>query len=177
MNLKEIEIARTPLYQGRIISLRDDTVRLPNGKIARRELIEHNGGCCVAALTENKEILLVRQYRYGVDKILWELPAGKLEADESPVICAERELLEETGYQAQQLHSLGILYPTPAYCQEIIHMFWTNQLVPAKQNLDEDEFLEVTSVPFEQAVAMVHKGDLPDAKTQLAILKLEGILS
>lgn len=176
MNLKEIEIGRKPLFNGRILNLREDTVRLPDGTTAKREVIEHFGGSCVAALNDKKELLMVQQFRYAVGKELLELPAGKLEKGEDPQICAARELEEETGYRAEKLYPLGVMYPTPAYCQEAIYMYYTDRLVPTSQKLDADEFLEVIAIPFEKAVEMVKNGEITDGKTGLAILKLEGLL-
>lgn len=176
MNLRETQLNRQSIFHGNILGLRKDTVCLPDGNTAQREVIEHPGGCCVAALNEQNRLLMVRQFRYAVGRELWELPAGKLEPGEDPMVCAARELEEETGYRTEQLISLGAFYPTPAYCQEIIHMYYTRQLVPTRQHLDRDEFLEVASIPFEQAAAMVKSGEIADGKTALAILKLKEIL-
>lgn len=177
MNLKETQIASTPIFNGRVLNLRTDTVTLPNGQTAYREVIEHNGGACVAALDDNNNLLLVRQYRYAAGETTWELPAGKLEKGEDPLVCATRELEEETGYRAKKLISLGSFYPTPAYCQEKIYMYYAKELTPTKQNLDEDEFLEVRAFPFHQVIEMVKKGEITDGKTQLAILRLHLLLN
>ncbi len=176
MNMEEIKIASRTIHHGRILNLREDTVRLPDGSEALREVIEHHGGSCVAALTEQRELLLVRQFRYGAGKVLWELPAGKLEQGEDPACCAARELTEETGYRARRLQSLGSLHPTPAYCQEVIYMYYADELESAQQQLDEGEFLEVSAVPFDTAVKMVMDGEITDAKTVIAILKLKEML-
>lgn len=176
MNMEEIKIDSRPIHDGRILNVREDTVRLPDGSTALREVVEHNGGSCVAALTADHRLLLVRQYRYGAGKVLWELPAGKLEKGEDPLVCATRELTEETGYTAGQITSLGLLHPTPAYCQEIIYMYYATDLTATQQRLDEGEFLEVESVAFDKAVQMVMNGDITDAKTVIAILKLKEML-
>ncbi|MBR4869141.1 MAG: NUDIX hydrolase [Clostridia bacterium] len=176
MSMDEIKISRREIHRGRILNLYEDTVRLSDGSTALREMIEHYGGSCVAALNEKGELLMVRQYRYGAGKELWELPAGKLEKGEDPVVCAARELAEETGYKATALHFLGCLHPVPAYCQEVIYMYYATELIPDRQHLDEGEFLEVATIPFEKAVQMVLNGEITDAKTVVAILKLKEIL-
>ncbi len=177
MNLKEIQTNSTPLFQGCVLNLRKDTVTLPNGETAFREVIEHNGGACVAALDDNGNLLMVRQYRYAAGETMWEIPAGKLEKGEDPLVCAARELEEEAGYTAKELIPLGYFFPTPAYCQEKIYMYYAKELTPTKQNLDEDEFLEVDAIPFEKAIKMVNNGKIIDGKTQLAILKVKELLA
>lgn len=176
MNLKETKINSTPLFQGCVLNLRKDTVSLPNGETAFREVIEHNGGACVVALDDKENILMVRQYRYAAEKTMWEIPAGKLEKGEDPMLCAARELEEEAGYTAKELIPLGYFYPTPAYCQEKIYMYYAKELTPTIQNLDEDEFLEVDAIPFAKAIEMVNNGEIIDGKTQLAILKVKELL-
>ncbi len=177
MNLKEIKTDSVSLFHGCVLNLRKDTVTLPNGETAFREVIEHNGGACVAALDDKGNLLMVRQYRYAAGEIMWEIPAGKLEKGEDPALCAARELEEETGYTAKELIPLGFFFPTPAYCQEKIYMYYAKELTPTKQNLDEDEFLEVAAIPFEKALEMVNNGEIIDGKTQLAILKLKRLLT
>ncbi len=176
MNLKEQKINSTPLFQGRVLNLRRDTVSLPNGETAVREVIEHNGGACVAALTPKGELLMVRQYRYAAGELMWEIPAGKLEKGEDPILCAARELEEEAGYTAKELIPLGYFFPTPAYCQEKIYMYYAKELIPTKQHLDDDEFLEVAAIPFDKAVEMVNNGEIIDGKTGLAILKVKELI-
>lgn len=173
MNLKETPIAQAYAYKGKIVNLRVDDALLPNGKVAKREVVEHNGGVCVAALTDKREILLVKQFRYPYGEIIYEIPAGKRDnKDEEPLVCGKRELKEETGATAERFIPLGELYPTPGYCGEIIWMFAAFGLSFGEQNPDEDEFLEVERVPFEKAVEMVLNGEIKDAKTQTAILKI-----
>ena len=159
------------IYRGRVIRLRRDTVQVQNGATAIREVIEHNGGVGVAALTEQNEILLVRQHRYPYDEILTEIPAGKREGNEDPLICGKRELREETGALGKDYVSLGNLYPTPGYCNEVIWLFLCRVEAVGDTELDPDEFIEVERVPLDQAVQMVMNNEIPDAKTQIAILK------
>ena len=176
MNLKEQRIDSENLFHGVVLNLRKDKVILPNGETANREVIEHNGGACVAALTPKNELLMVRQYRYAAQQEMWEIPAGKLEKGEDPALCAARELEEEAGYTAKELVPLGYFFPTPAYCQEKIYMYYAKELTPSKQHLDDDEFLEVAAIPFEKAMEMVENGEIIDGKTQLAILKVKALL-
>ena len=172
MNLKEETVSREYLYRGRILNLRVDEARLPNGNLAAREVVEHPGGVCVAALTDQQELLFVRQFRYPYGEVVLELPAGKRDrANEEPLECGKRELLEETGATAREYRSLGTLYPTPGYCDEVIHLFLATGLSFGDANPDEDEFLQVERIPLQTAVEMVLSNQIPDAKTQVAILK------
>ncbi len=174
MNLEEKQLSYEYIYEGRIIRLRKDTALLPNGATALREVVEHNGGVCVAALTDNNEVLMVRQYRYPYSEVVLEIPAGKRDsADEIPIECGIRELKEETGAIADRLIPLGELYPSPGYCGEIIWMFAATGLKFGEQDTDEDEFLTVERIPLETAVKMILDGEIKDAKTQAAILKLK----
>lgn len=174
MNLTEKQLSAKYIFKGRVINLRQDEALLPNGKTATREVIEHNGGVCVAALTDNDEVLMVRQFRYPYFEIVPEIPAGKRDSkDEDPLECGMRELKEETGATAEKFVFLGELYPTPGYCGEIIWMYAATGLTFGEQNPDEDEFLTVERVPLTKAVDMILNGEIKDAKTQAAILKLK----
>lgn len=174
MNLTEKQLTKEYIFKGKIINLRRDTALLPNNTTAIREVIEHNGGVCVAALTKNNEVLFVKQFRYPYMEEILEIPAGKRDSlCEDPLQCGKRELKEETGATAKRFIPLGELYPTPGYCGEIIWMFAATELDFGEQNPDEDEFLEVTKIPLEKAVEMILKGKIKDAKTQTAILKLK----
>ncbi len=174
MNLNEKQLDFEYIFKGKVINLRLDTAELPNGKTAKREIIEHNGGVCVAAITENDELLMVRQFRYPYNEIILELPAGKRDSlSEDPLECGKRELREETGAKAQDYISLGELYPTPGYCGEIIWLFAAKNLTFGDLDPDDDEFLSVEKIPFNTAVEMVLNNEIKDAKTQTAILKLK----
>lgn len=174
MNLEEKQLNYEYLYEGKIIKLRRDTALLPNGNTAIREVVEHNGGVCVAALTENNEVLMVRQFRYPYFENVLEIPAGKRDSkDENPLECGKRELREETGAIAQNFISLGELYPTPGYCGEVIWMYAATGLTFGENDLDDDEFLNLEKIPLEKAVDMIISGEIKDAKTQAAILKLK----
>lgn len=175
MNLEEKTLQRNIIYTGRVIRMRQDTALLPDGKTAGREVVEHPGGVCVAAVDEKDNLLLVKQFRYPYKEELLEIPAGKRDkaGDDDPLTCGKRELKEETGYTAKEYISLGELYPTPGYCDEVIYMFAARNLTQGEKCPDEDEFLDLVRIPFEQAVEMVLSGEIKDAKTQTAILKLK----
>ena len=174
MNLTEKQLTKEYIFKGKVINLRRDTALLPNNTTATREVIEHNGGVCVAALTDNDEVLFVRQFRYPYMEEILEIPAGKRDsADEDPLLCGKRELKEETGATAKKFIPLGELYPTPGYCGEIIWMFAATGLDFGQTCPDEDEFLEVEKIPLNEAVEMILNGEIKDAKTQAAVLKLK----
>jgi ADP-ribose pyrophosphatase len=172
MNLTETPLKQTYQYKGKIVNLRVDDALLPNGKISLREVIEHPGGVCIAALTDAEELLFVRQFRYPYAQVLLELPAGKLDRGEDPLEAGKRELREETGATAAQYISLGKLYPSPGYCGEIIHLYAATGLSFGDMQPDDDEFLEVERIPLTEAVRMVLDNEIEDAKTQTAVLKL-----
>ena len=174
MNLVEKQLSSEYIYTGKIIKLRRDAALLPNGNTATREVIEHNGGVCVAALTDKEEVLFVKQFRYPYMEIVTEIPAGKRDsASENPLACGKRELKEETGAEAEKFIPLGKLYPSPGYCGEIIWMYAAIGLTYGEQHPDDDEFLCVEKIPLEKAIQMIMNGEITDAKTQAAVLKLK----
>ncbi|MDR3643776.1 MAG: NUDIX hydrolase [Clostridia bacterium] len=172
MDLAEKTLEKKTLYRGKIINLRGDTALIPGGRSVLREVVEHPGGVCVAALTQEGELLFVRQFRYPFMEVLLELPAGKLSPGEEPLACGRRELLEETGATALRYESLGELYPSPGYSNEIIYLFEGRGLSYGEQQPDDDEFIEVVRIPLEEAARRVLSGEIKDAKTQAAVLKL-----
>ena len=175
-DLEEKGIASESLYRGAIIDVYRDTVRLPDGKQAFRELIRHNGAVCVVPLTEAGEVICVRQYRYAAGQVMLEIPAGKLDhKQEDRREAALRELREETGVRCETLTSLGAFYPAPAYSDELIDMYLAEGLSYGDTDPDEDEFLDVVRVPLEEMVDMALRGELPDAKTQMAVLRVWAI--
>lgn len=177
MKLSEKTLESNIVCRGKIITMRQDKVELENGRIATRDVVEHPGGVCVLPLTDREEIIMVRQFRYPYKEVLTELPAGKLDKNgESPLECGKRELEEETGLTATEWVSLGILYPSPGYCDEIIHLFLARGLRSSSQRLDEDEFLEVEHRPFAAVLDDIMAGDIKDAKTQIAVLKAARLL-
>lgn len=172
MNLTEKSLSQSYKYCGKIVNMRVDEALLPDGTVAKREVVEHNGGVCVVALTDNDEVYLVRQFRYPYKEVIWEIPAGKRDGDEDPLLGAVRELKEETGTTADTIIPIGELYPSPGYCGEIIYMFAAKGLHQGEKSLDEDEFLEAEKFPLQQVVDMIMSGEIKDAKTQAAILKV-----
>ncbi len=176
MNLEEKTISQSYVFRGKVINMRVDEALLPNGKTAGREVVEHNGGVCVVALTENNEIFLVKQFRYPYGEIIYEIPAGKRDGNEEPLACGIRELKEETGMTAEKFIPLGELYPSPGYCGEIIWMYAAVGLSAGECDPDEDEFLEAEKVPLERVIEMIMSGEIKDAKTQAAVLKLAELI-
>lgn len=171
MDMTEKKLERETIYQGKIINVYNDTVVLPDGKKTHRELVEHHGGVCVAALSERNTLLFVRQFRYPYGRVLLELPAGKLEKGEEPLSAGLRELEEECGVVAKDVINMGQVYPTVAYCTEIIHLFLATGLSKTHQHLDEGEFLSVEEIELEKAVEMVMKNEITDSKTVALVLK------
>lgn len=173
----ETTLASETIFTGRIIRVTKDTVQLENGSTSTREVVHHNGGACVAALTETGEVYLVRQFRYPYGKELTELPAGKLEPGEDPRVAALRELEEEVGVQADEMISLGEFYPSCGYCNEIIYLYAAKGLHQTRQHLDEDEFVTVQTAPLQSVVQQALSGELQDGKTIAAVLRLNALRS
>lgn len=171
MDLIEKTLSSEKIFDGRILHVRRDTVRLPDGGEATREVVDHPGGVCVLALDDEDRALLVSQFRYPYEKVLREVPAGKLEYGEDPTQAAIRELEEETGAVAGEFRSLGELYPSPGYCGEIIRMYLARDLTFGETHLDEDEFLNLERIPFDRLVEQVLSGEIRDAKTIAVTLK------
>jgi len=165
------------IFDGHIITVYHNKVQLSDGTTAMREIVMHTGGVCVAALTDEKELLFVRQYRCPYDEVMMELPAGKLEKGEDPLEAGLRELSEETGVTPDKVVSLGKVYPSPGYCGEVIHLYLATGLNFGDQHTDLDEFLEASRIPVDKAVDMVMSGELKDAKTQIAVLKVAKMLA
>jgi len=170
-DLIEEAVSSEEIYKGKIVHLFCDTVRLPNGKEATREVIRHVGAAAIVPLTDEGNVILVRQYRYPFSQVMLEIPAGKLDIGEDPMDCAKRELIEETGYDAKELVYLGAFYPSVAMLNEVIHLFLAKNMTLCETNLDEDEFLHVEQRPLREVVEAVMRGEIPDGKTQTAILK------
>ncbi len=171
MELIEKTLSSEKIFDGRILHIRRDTVRLPDGSDAIREVVDHPGGVCVLALDDENRALLVSQFRYPYKEVVREVPAGKLEYGEDPREAAIRELAEETGAAAGEFRSLGELYPSPGYCGEIIRMYLARDLTFGETHLDKDEFLNLERIPFGQLVEQVVSGEIKDAKTIAVVLK------
>ena len=176
MNLTEKKLSSEKIFDGRILHIRRDTVELPDGAQSTREVVDHPGGVCVLALDDEGRVLLVRQFRYPYEKVLTEIPAGKLEYGEDPEKAALRELREEAGAVPGKFRSLGELYPSPGYCGEIIRLYLAQELTFGETALDEDEFLDVERMPFGELTELVLQGEIRDAKTIAAVLKTKLLL-
>lgn len=176
MHLEEKTTASETVYSGKIFRVTRDSALLENGAEVQRDVVHHSGGVTVIPINENGEVLMVRQYRYPHHKVMLEIPAGKLEPEESHYDCGKRELLEETGCTCREYKYIGEVVPTPAYVSEVIHMYMASGLEYSEQSLDDDEFLEVEKVPLEKAVEMVMNGEITDSKTQIGVLKAWYIL-
>ena len=172
-HLIESPLSSKLIYDGKIVHLYQDTVTLPDGTPAIREVIRHVGAVCVVPLTDEGEVVCVRQFRYPHAKVLLEIPAGKLDSkEEDHISAALRELREETGARCQTLTPLGQLLSTPAFVDEVIDMYLAEGLTFGDTDPDEDEFLDVVRIPLEQLVDSILQGDVTDAKTQAAVLKV-----
>ncbi len=170
--LAEKKLSSERIYDGRIMRVERDTVELPNGNTAVRELMRHVGAVCIVPVTEDGQVYVERQFRYPFDEVITEIPAGKLDSgEEDPLEAAKRELREETGLTAGKWTSLGLLYSAPAYSDEKIHVYLAQELHEGVRELDEDEFLNVSKRPLSELVSEVMAGQIPDAKTQMALLK------
>ncbi|MDI6640885.1 MAG: NUDIX hydrolase [Elusimicrobiota bacterium] len=168
--LKEKLFIRNKIYRGRAIDFSVDTVILPNNKKAIREYAEHPNAVAVLAFVEKNKIVLVKQYRYPVRKILYELPAGKLDKGEQLKSCVQRELIEETGYKAKRIKHLVSFYPTPAFSTEILHIFLATHLTSVKMHTEEDEFIEKVIVRFDKALQWIKSKKIVDSKTIIGLL-------
>ena len=177
LNFEEKNLNTNVIYEGKIITVHVDDIELPDGNKAIREVVEHSGGVSVAALTDEDELIFVRQYRYPYSKELLELPAGKLEKGEDPLEAAKRELEEESGVVAGTIEHIGELYTTVAILDEKIQMYLATDLTYKNAHPDDGEFLEIEKIPLSTLVDMVMKGEIKDSKTQIAILKAERILA
>jgi ADP-ribose pyrophosphatase len=169
MNLKENTIGSRRIYDGRTINLRVDTVTLPDGKAATREIVEHPGAVSIVPVLEDGTVILVNQFRAPINKITLEIPAGKLEPGESPEACAARELEEETGFTAGKLVHKATFYTTPGFSDEIMYLFIATQLQPTGAHPDEDEFLALERIKLEVLLEMADRGEINDAKTLVGI--------
>lgn len=175
--LREVKTATEDIFNGVILNVKKDTVRLPNGNYSGREIIRHVGAVCIVPVTDSNEVIVERQYRYPYDTVITEIPAGKLDSkQEDRLSAAKRELREETGLTADEWTDLGAFFPAAAYSDEYITMYMARGLHQGQQELDADEFLNVVTVPLEEMVSDVMAGKVPDAKTQTAILKAARIL-
>jgi len=169
--LVESKIESKEVFKGELLHVFADKARLPNGSASTREWIKHPGASAVLPVYENGDVMLVRQFRYPLKQIFYEVPAGKLDPGETPIGTANRELEEEAGISCKQLHYLGRFHPSIGYTDEVIHLYVAWDLKSFEQNVDEDEFLLKARMPFSKAVEMVHKGEISDGKTMVTLLR------
>ena len=164
------------VFSGELLHVFKDEAILPDSSTGRREWIQHSGACAVVPMFGNGDCVLIQQFRYPAQQLFWEVPAGKIDFDEDPLSTANRELEEETGYRAEQLTYIGHFYPAIGYADEIIHIYLAEGLTQGAQNTDQDEFLSIYRVPFEEALSMIDSGEINDAKTISSIIRVQGFL-
>jgi len=170
MKFYEEKIDSRRVFEGKMINVRVDRVRLPDGKESTREVVDHPGAVVIVPVLGEK-ILFVEQYRYPIEQVLLELPAGKLDPGESPEECAKRELEEETGYKAKKLSYLGKIFTTPGFTTEVIHIFAAEDLEKTTQNTDPDEFIEVKELHIEEVLSLLRNAEIEDSKTICALTR------
>ncbi|MBH51097.1 MAG: ADP-ribose pyrophosphatase [Candidatus Marinimicrobia bacterium] len=175
--LEEKKISSQKIFQGKLINLFLDHVKLPNGETSTREWVDHPGAVCVVPILPSGEICLIRQYRYGPKEEFIEIPAGKLDKEEKPLDCARRELSEEIGYVAKKLTFMTKIYPAIGFSNEIMWMYLGENLIKTERNLDQDEFLELAPVTIQQAFDWVKSGKIADVKTIIGILWVHQLMS
>ncbi len=169
MDMKEKMLNRKVIFEGKVIKVYHDEVLCPNGNLSKREIINHNGGSSIIGITNENKILLIKQYRYAYDEVIYEIPAGKIELGEDPLVCAKRELEEETGYFAENIEYMQTIYPTCGYSNEKIYIYYAYNLTKTKQHFDDDEIIEVYEFSFDEALELIKSGEIKDAKTIIAI--------
>ena len=168
----EATVASQRVYEGRLINLHVDTVRLENGRLTKREIVEHPGAVAVVALDEDANVILVRQFRKPTEKKLLEIPAGTLEAGEEPIACARRELKEETGYRAERMEPIGGFFSSPGFCTEYIHVYLATGLKKGHSALEDDEAIEIIKIPSSDIPSMVSQGKICDGKSIVGLLSV-----
>ena len=173
LHLREERIAGDDIYSGIFLKMKRDTVSLPDGQQAVREYLTHPGAVAIVALLDDGRVLLERQYRYPIAKTCIEIPAGKLDPNENPLLCAQRELAEETGYTAKKWSYIRRIHPVISYSTEFIDIYLAEGLVPGTSHLDEEEFLDVFAAPLEQLIAWVEEGEITDVKTTISAYWLD----
>lgn len=171
MTFSEKTITSEKKFEGRIIDVEVLDVELPGGKTGYREIVNHPGGVGIVALTDDNKILMVRQFRKPIEKAILEIPAGKLEKGEDPLECGKRELEEETGYKAAEFVSLGYLYPSPGFANEVTHIYLAWGLEKGEVNPDEDEYLDILEISVEEVYSAIMKNEINDAKTVIGFFK------
>jgi 8-oxo-dGTP pyrophosphatase MutT (NUDIX family) len=165
------------VFEGRIIRLNIETVKLPNGQVAELEIVHHPGGAAVVALDSEGRVCLLRQYRHAAGGWLWELPAGKLDNGEAPLLCAQRELEEEAGMRAADWQSLGKIVSSPGVFTEVIHLYLARALTAVPTRMEEHEVIEVHWLPWAKAQHMARTGEIEDGKTLAGLLRAQAFVA
>jgi ADP-ribose pyrophosphatase len=173
-DFERITSSRYP-FSGKLIKVRVDEVVLPRGRKTERETVVHRGAVAIVGMDKGK-ILMERQYRHAVGRVLWEIPAGTIEENEKPQECAKRELMEETGYIAEKMKEIIRFYVAPGYSTEVIYVYLANRLKREKVSLEEDESIETQFIPIEDALDMIRTNKIEDAKTIIGLLLVKGNL-
>ena len=171
-HLREDTLSSEPVYQGSFLQMRRDRVRLPDGREASREYVVHPGAVMVVAILPDGRLVMKRQYRYPVGQTMIEFPAGKLDQGEGGLACAQRELLEETGYRAKRWAKAGVMHPVIGYATEVIEVWFADDLTLGERHLDEGEFLDVFAATQDELEAWMRDGQLTDAKTVVGMMWL-----
>jgi ADP-ribose pyrophosphatase len=172
-HLKETATSSEVVYKGIFLNMKRDQVRLPDGQTALREYLTHPGAVAIVPILSDGRVLLERQYRYPIDQAVIEIPAGKLDPNEDPLVCAKRELQEETGYQARSWEFLGRIHPVISYSNEFIDIYLAQDIEPGQAHLDEEEFLDVFAASIEEIEAWIAQGRITDVKTIISIYWLK----
>jgi ADP-ribose pyrophosphatase len=172
----EKTIKKNKIYSGKAVDFFCDDIELPNGSPAQREYLYHPGAAAILPFIDKKNIVLVKQYRYPINQITYEIPAGKIDKNETPLECIARELEEETGYKPKRIEELLSFYPTTAFSNELLYIFAAFGLIKGNINPDEDEFISKEIISFKEALKMVKTGKIKDSKTIIALLYFENIL-
>ncbi|KDR94140.1 ADP-ribose pyrophosphatase [Peptoclostridium litorale DSM 5388] len=176
MIVREETMSSEIVYNGKIVNLRIDTVELPKQRYSKREIVEHPGGVGIIALTEENEVIMVRQFRKPIEDCVLEIPAGKLDNGEDPKKCAIRELKEETGYEAENMEFLLDFYSSPGFTDEKIHIYFATGLKNGKAQPDENEYIEIEKYKIEDLVQMIKDNEIHDAKSIISILYVDKLL-
>lgn len=176
MIVEEKTISSDRIYNGKVVNLKIDTVEIPNQGYQKREIVEHGGAVGILAITEDGKVVLVKQFRKPIEKVIWEIPAGKLEIGENPKDCAMRELKEETGYNAQNMKLIHKFFTSAGFSNEKIYIYLATGLEAGEDKLDDDEFLDVYEIELEEAYNMIIKNEIEDAKTSIGLLLAKEII-
>jgi ADP-ribose pyrophosphatase len=173
MHLREERLTSEDIYNGLFLKMKRDQIQLPDGQKAIREYLTHPGAVAIVAVLDDGRVLMERQYRYPISKTCIEIPAGKLDPSEDHLVCAKRELEEETGYTAQKWSFIRRIHPVISYSTELIDIYLAEGLVPGKSHLDDEEFLDVFAAPLEQILGWIEDGEITDVKTTISAYWLD----